>query len=162
MMQRPNLLAFSLTLLSLALLPAIPVIVSSSSPRPDWASAIRREVPAVMPPAAVSCGFVGLMQDSFSADACMAHAAAARVDHWVASQAQGEDSIVWIAVLRTSDGRLRRYDFDSYGWSQRPHADRLFTRSVVPCRQLQRRAEAHTAANGPFASAPAFDCPDKA
>jgi len=81
--------------------------------RAEWMAAIRTSVEAVMPSASRACGYISFGEDPTDAIRCLQEAERQRAPYWVASKAQGEDSIMWIVVHGVPGSSMLRTEFTS-------------------------------------------------
>ncbi|MDT8999768.1 hypothetical protein RQP53_10860 [Paucibacter sp. APW11] len=140
MFTTPPLLTTSLSLCALGLVLAL-LTVDSRPPslRPTeaaWQAALMAAVGehlAKDPEAASSCGVLRLASKApelSAATSCVEAARHAGAAFWVLSEAQGEDSRVWL-LLRGESGNLHEVSFDSHGWEQRGQPS--FSSAAVDC-----------------------------
>ncbi|OWQ48917.1 hypothetical protein CDL60_03265 [Roseateles noduli] len=119
-----------------------------------WRVEAREAVFGVVPEGLRACGFVALDGDRTAALKCVEHAERHQLPYWVASEADGIDSAVWVVVLKDADGAWQLL-LDSYGLENAPRP--RFGVAKLPCESI----EAHAAVNDPDGHAtrsPAFDC----
>jgi hypothetical protein len=71
------------------------------------------QIEAAAGPESSSCGLTPLGVDLSRAASCAVTAFSERRAFWTASEIQGEDSQLWMAVVLKADGTFRSYIFDS-------------------------------------------------
>lgn len=123
-----------------------------------WHAEAQSTVLSIVPDSLRACGFVALGADRGAALKCVEHAERHQLPYWVASEAQGIDSHVWVVVLKEADGASQLL-LDSYGWeigtSRRPR----FGVTKLPCEAIEVHAAVQVKNSDGFAMhQPAFDC----
>ena len=102
----------------------------------EWRAEAERTVLNAVPDGFRPCGFVPLGADRREALNCIEFAERHGLPYWVASQAQGIDSQVWLVVLRATDGNSQLL-LDSYdGQARRPQQPR-FTVTKLACESIE-------------------------
>lgn len=123
-----------------------------------WQDKAREAVLQLVPKGLRSCGFVRLGADRRAAMQCVEHAERHGLAYWVASEAQGIDSHVWVVVLKRV-GSASQLLLDSYGWEGTPHRRPRFTVSQLPCEAINVNAAGQVKDSDGFGMhLPAFSC----
>lgn len=123
-----------------------------------WQDEARRAVLSNVPDGLRACGFVALGGDRSAALTCVEHAEHHHLPYWVASEAQGEDSHVWVVVLKRAGGASQLL-LDSYGWEITPERRPRFGVTELPCEAIESNAAVPVKDSGGFVlHLPAFDC----
>jgi hypothetical protein len=117
---------FLTTAIALACIAAALIILEISSikePTADeWRELLTKNIESIFPNSVRSCGYVRVGEDSAQAKSCIAATEAANQTYWIAYQAVGTDSIVWLVAFKNADKKIVEYSFDSFGWRQRGNA----------------------------------------
>lgn len=123
-----------------------------------WHAEAQSTVLGIVPDRLRACGFVALGADRGAAMACVEHAERHQLPYWVASEAQGIDSHVWVVVLKDADGTSQLL-LDSYGWETSPSRRPHFGVTEVPCEAIEGHAAVQVKDSDGFAMhQPAFNC----
>ncbi|OWQ85732.1 hypothetical protein CDN99_21905 [Roseateles aquatilis] len=123
-----------------------------------WHAAAQSTVLGIVPNSSRDCGFVALGADPSAALKCVEHAERHQLAYWVASEAQGIDSHVWVVVLKDADGASQLL-LDSYGWETSASRRPRFGVTELPCEAVEVHAAVHVKDSDGFAMyQPAFDC----
>lgn len=123
-----------------------------------WRDEAQATVLNIVPDGLRACGFVALGADRGAALKCIEHAERHQLHYWVASEAQGIDSHVWVVVLKDARGASQLL-LDSYGWEAAPHRWPRFGVTELPCEAIEVNAAVQVKdSDGFFNATPAFDC----
>ncbi|WP_331175748.1 hypothetical protein [Roseateles sp.] len=123
-----------------------------------WHAEAQSAVLGIVPTSMRACGFVALGADRIAALKCVEHAERHHLPYWVASEAQGIDSHVWVVVLKDADGASQLI-LDSYGWETSASRRPRFGVTALPCEAVEVHAAVQVKDSDGFAMyQPAFDC----
>lgn len=123
-----------------------------------WQTEAQSTVLGVVPDGLRACGFVALGGDRGAALQCLEHAERHQLPYWVASEAQGIDSHVWVVVLKDAEGASQLH-LDSYGWETGTSRRPRFSVTRLPCEGVQAHAAAPVKdSDGLAVYLPAFTC----
>ncbi len=121
MFTRPRLLPVALTLLVLGIGAVLSIYIADSPVPPSEAelrvaihASIQGAIQEALPATAHSCGYVFLREDRSESMRCVKEFDLAGSSYWVASEAQGLDSLVWVVVYRGEKQSMQQLVFDSY------------------------------------------------
>jgi len=81
--------------------------------RQEWRQAVVRAAAVDIVDGVRTCGVVGLFDDTEPARRCVKEALASGMPFWVLSQARGDDSQIWLLVMRTAGKSIQQILFDS-------------------------------------------------
>ncbi|HEY9107739.1 MAG TPA: hypothetical protein VIN58_13755 [Roseateles sp.] len=123
-----------------------------------WHAEAQNTVLGIVPDSLRACGFVALGANRAAALECVEHAERHQLPYWVASEAQGIDSHVWVVVLKDADGASQLL-LDSYGWETATPGRPRFGVTKLPCEAIEVHAAVQVKDSDGFAMhRPAFDC----
>lgn len=123
-----------------------------------WQAEAQGAVLGIVPDGLRACGFVALGAARVAALKCVEHAERHQLPYWVASEAQGIDSHVWVVVLKATDGASQLL-LDSYGSETGSPRRPRFGVMELPCEAIEVHAAVQVKDSDGFAMYhPAFDC----
>jgi len=123
-----------------------------------WHAEAHGTVLGIVPDRLRACGFVALGADRVAAPKCVENAERHQLPYWVASEAQGIDSHVWVVVLKDA-GIPSQLLLDSHGWETAIAGRPRFGVMELPCEAIEVHAAVQVKDSDSFAmNHPAFNC----
>jgi hypothetical protein len=114
MLDRPFLGQFASVIVIILIAIFISLRASMNRDKVDWHTLVEDAIKKSISNDATSCGFVEIDADRYESNRCVELAESKEKPYWVTTQIQGEDSELWIAYHKMSDGSSEEIFFDSY------------------------------------------------